>query len=264
MWNTNPRAWWAVAWCSGMAIFIAYALAKAWTTNRRLRLTRLAAEPQIAAKVAVLAQRLGVKAVPAVYMVEAVAQPFVWGWLRGSIYVPRHFLTTGTNEQQEAILAHELAHVARWDAAANLVQIVVQALFFFHPLVWWTNRQIRRERENCCDETVIAGLGADPKQYGQAIVDTLVAEYEASQRAPSLAVTGRLKNVEERIETILSPNRRFFRRPSWAAVTAAVLLAMFVVPTALVLTVRGARLQQPLRRRQRPRNSPPSSKRPRK
>ena len=103
--NTDPRPWWAAAWCSGMAIFIAYALAKAWATNRKLRRTRLAAEPRIAAKVAVLAQRLGVKSVPAAYMVEAVAQPFVWGWLRGSIYVPRQFLTTGTNEQQEAIFS---------------------------------------------------------------------------------------------------------------------------------------------------------------
>ena len=136
-------------------------------------------------------------------------------------------------------MAHELAHVARWDAALNLVQIAVQALFVFHPLVWWANRQIRRERENCCDETVIAGLGVDPKQYGQAIVDTLVAEYEASQPAPSLAVTGSLKNVEERIETILSPNRKFFRRPSPAAIITVVLLAACAMPTALVLTVRG-------------------------
>ena len=102
--NTDSRAWWAAAWCSGVAIFIAYALTRACSTNRKLRRTRLAAEPRIAATVAALAQRLGMKAVPAVYMVEAIAQPFVWGWVRGSIYVPRHFLTTGTSEQQEAIL----------------------------------------------------------------------------------------------------------------------------------------------------------------
>lgn len=243
--NIDPRVWWSAAWGMGVAIFLGYAFIKAGSTSRKLARTRRAADPRIAAMVAMLAQRLGMKTVPAVYLVEGVAQPFVWGWLRGSVYVPRHFLATGTNQQQEAILAHELAHVARWDAAANLAQIVVQALFFFHPLVWWTNRQVRRERENCCDETVIAGLGADPKLYGQAIVDTLVAEYEASQPAPSLAVTGGLKNVEERIETILSPNRKFFRRPSRAAVITAMLLAACAVPTALVLTVRGQPPTQP-------------------
>ncbi|MGO9112523.1 MAG: M56 family metallopeptidase [Thermoguttaceae bacterium] len=234
--NTNLSVWFAAAWCSGVAIFITYVSIKAWTTNHRLRLTKLAADPQIAPKVAALAKRLGIRTVPAVYMVDAIAQPFVWGWLRGSIYVPRQFVATGIGDQQEAILAHELAHVARWDVAANLVQIVVQALFFFHPLVWWANWQIRRERENCCDETVIAGLGADPKRYAQAIVDTLVAEYQAKQTVPSLAVAGRLNNIEQRIQTILSPNRRFRRRPSPTAVATAVLAAAFALPTAFVLT----------------------------
>lgn len=176
---------------------------------------------------------------------DCLVQPFVWGWFRGSIFVPRQFATTGTREQRQAILAHELAHVARWDAAANLVQIVAQALFFFHPLVWWANRQIRHERENCCDETVIAGLGVNPRQYSQAIVDTLVAEYESIQPVPSLAMSGRLKNIEGRIKTILNPNRRFLRRPSWTAVVTVVLLAACVVPTELVLTVRGEPMAAP-------------------
>ena len=137
-------------------------------------------------------------------------------------------------------MTHELAHVARWDAAVNLVQILVQAVFFFHPLVWMANRQIRRERERCCDEMVIAGLGTDPKQYGEAIVSVLVAEYQATQAAPSLAVAGRLNNIEQRIQTILNPNRRFCRRPSPMAVATAVLTAVVVLPTALVLTARGS------------------------
>ncbi len=129
----------------------------------------------------------------------------------------------------------------------NFVQIIAQAAFFFHPLIWWTNRQIRREREKCCDEIVIAGLDADPKQYGQAIVNALVAEYEASQSIPSLAVAGRLKNIEERIQTILHPSRRFYRRPTWVAVTTVLLLAACAVPTALVLTAHGgAADQQPV------------------
>lgn len=236
--NLNTRAWLAATWCVGVAIFTSYVLLKAWVIHRRLRLTRRAADPQVAAQLAMVAQHMAMDTTPAIYMVDGIVQPFVWGWFRGSIYVPQRFVATGTAEQQRTILAHELAHVARWDAAVNLLQIVVQALFFFHPLVWWANRQIRRERENCCDETVIAGLDADPRQYGQAIVDTLAAEYESNQPVPSLAVTGRLKNIEDRIERILSPNRRFFRRPSRMAVVTVFVLAACLVPTALVLTVR--------------------------
>lgn len=239
------RAWLAAVWCSGVAMFLTYVSIRAWTTHRSLRQMRRAADGKIPATVLALTERLGLKIVPTVYVVDRIAQPFVWGWARGSIYLPGQFVDAGTSPQREAILTHELAHVARWDAAANLVQVVVQALFFFHPLVWWTNRQIRREREKCCDEIVIAGLGADPKQYGQAIVNALVAEYEASQPVPSLAVAGRLKNIEERIQTILSPQRRFYRRPSWAALITVACLTACAVPTALVLTARGGAAEPP-------------------
>jgi len=237
--------WLAMAWMAGVGLFLTLVSIRAWTTHRRLRRTRRPADAELRAMVAALAGRLGLKKIPAIHVVDGIAQPFVWGWLRGNIYLPAQFSGAGTREQRQAILAHELAHVARWDAAANVVQIVAQAVFFFHPVVWWTNRQIRREREKCCDEIVIAGLGADPRQYGEAIVNALVAEYEARGPIPSLAVAGGLKNIEERIKTILNPDRRFYRRPSWAAVATVVLLAACAVPTALVLTARGNQAEPP-------------------
>lgn len=243
--DLSLRSWLTIVWLPGAGLFLVYASIRAWTTHRRLKQSRRRADREIRTMVAELTERLGLKKAPAVYIVDAVAQPFVWGWLRGSIYLPKQFITTGTREQREAILTHELAHVARWDAAANLVQILAQAMFFFHPMVWWTNRQIRREREKCCDEIVIASLGIAPKQYGEAIVNALVAEYETSQAFASLAVAGRLKHIEERIQTILCPNRRFYHRPSWPAVTTAMLLAACAVPTALILTARGGTAEPP-------------------
>jgi hypothetical protein len=86
---------------------------------------------------------------------------------------------------------------------------------------------------------VIAGLNTDPKQYGEAIVNALVAEYQATRVASSLAIAGRLSNIEQRIQAILNPNRRFYRRPSPMAVATAIFCAAVVLPTALVLTARG-------------------------
>ena len=179
----------AVAWFVGVVLFLTYLSLKAWTMQRKLRQSRREADHEIRTMVAELAKYLKMTIIPPVYMADKIAQPFVWGWFRGSIYLPSPFVETGTREQQRAILTHELAHVARWDAAANLVQIVVQAVYFFHPLVWWTNRQIRREREKCCDEIVIAGLGADPKEYGKAIVGALDAGVR-SEPFDSVTVAG--------------------------------------------------------------------------
>jgi uncharacterized GH25 family protein len=144
----------------------------------------------------------------------------------------------GDAAQRRTILAHELAHVARWDAATNLLQLAVQAVFFFHPLVWWANRAIRREREKCCDEVVLSRPGESPRQYCEAIVAVLASAAQVRRSASMLAVGGQLEAVEERIAAILTPKRRFYRRPSWRVKGAALAVACIVLPTGMVLTTR--------------------------
>ena len=133
---------------------------------------------------------------PKVWLVEGIGQPFVWGLLRGSIYLPTDFVKVDSAEHQRGVLGHELSHVLRFDAAVNILQIIVQAVFWFHPFVWWANRQIRAEREKCCDETAIARLGAKVKDYSDAIVNILICEQESSRPVPSLAVAGSVKDKD--------------------------------------------------------------------
>ena len=61
--------------------------------------------------------------------------------------------------QVEAILLHELAHIRRHDYLVNLLQTVAESLLFYHPAVWWISGVIRTERENCCDDLVVAQRG---------------------------------------------------------------------------------------------------------
>jgi protocatechuate 3,4-dioxygenase beta subunit len=175
---------------------------------------------------------------PKVFCTEVAGQPFVWGWLAGDIYVPPNFDRMGDVAQRRTVLAHELAHVARWDAATNLLQLAVQAVFFFHPLVWWANRAIRREREKCCDEVVLSRPGESPRQYCEAIVAVLAGAAQGGRSASVLAVGGQLEAVEERIAAILTPKRRFHRRPSWLVKGTALAVACIVLPTGMVLTSR--------------------------
>jgi prepilin-type processing-associated H-X9-DG protein len=122
----------------------------------------------------------------------------------------------------------------------NLLQILAQAAYWFHPLVWWANRRIRVEREKACDETAIARLQTRPRDYSRAIVEVLLAEHQSCRRIPTLAIAGPVKNIEERIRTMLQPGKRFHRRPSRPAVACALLLAVLIVPTTLALTRRPA------------------------
>ena len=88
------------------------------------------------------------------------------------------------------------------------------------------------------DEVVLAGTETQPRTYCEAIVQMLDGENHTNHAQPVLAVGGSTKNIEERIMTILSPNRRFFRGPSLVAVAILFLVAAFVLPSAIVVTAR--------------------------
>ena len=234
---TIPQ-WLTLAWSATVAAFVLFCLLKAWRTQARLTRTRQPANGQLANDVAKLADQLGLANAPKTWLIDRISQPFVWGLLRGSIYLPKDFAQMCDPQHRRSILMHELAHVSRWDAAVNFCQVAAQALFFFHPLVWWANKKIRQEREKCCDETAIASLSTKPRQYGTAIVDILVNEYESTHPVPSLAVAGPVKNIEERIKTMMSPNKKFYKHPTWLAIITIAILAAITIPTALTLTAR--------------------------
>jgi len=232
------RQWFVLAWIIGSAGFIIVAVTKALRTNFLLRWQRKPLTAELQNAIEDLFSGLGLKILPTVWLVDGIGQPFVWGLLRGDIYLPADFVKIDDAEHRRGVLGHELSHVLRFDAAVNLVQIVVQTVFWFHPLVWWTNRRIRAEREKCCDEMAIARFGTKPKDYSSAIINTLTNAYESTRPVPSLAIAGPVRNIEERIKTIMKPGRRFYKRPSLVAATVILLAALLTVPTALVLTAR--------------------------
>src|SRR6266446_3611687 len=111
-----------------------------------------------------------------------VEVPTVLGWFRPLILLPASSVTGLSPAQLEAVLAHELAHVLRYDYLINAFQIVVETLLFYHPAVWWISRCIREERELCCDDLVLR-VCADRVVYARALAS--LEEMRAS--APRLA-----------------------------------------------------------------------------
>jgi beta-lactamase regulating signal transducer with metallopeptidase domain len=233
--------WLAFGWIVGASLFFIIALIKAFRVNVWLVGQRKPVSGELQVRIEEFFGGLGIKRFPKVWLVDDVGQPFVWGLVRGSIYLPGNFKEKGSRENSRGVLGHELSHVLRFDASVNLLQIIAQGIFWFHPFVWWANKKIRAEREKCCDEMAIARLDAKAKDYSSAIVDVLVAEYESLRPIPSLAIAGPVKNIEDRIKTIMKPGRKFYKRPSVVVVIAVVLLAVLAVPTTLALTRRPGR-----------------------
>ena len=84
--------------------------------------------------------------------------PLVHGVFITTVYIPRYMVSHWDADELETVLLHELSHVKRKDLWINWLQILVQSVYFFHPLVWWVNNKISILREEACDDLVVSYL----------------------------------------------------------------------------------------------------------
>jgi beta-lactamase regulating signal transducer with metallopeptidase domain len=155
-----------------------------------------------------------------------VQVPTVIGWLKPVILIPASALTGLSSEQIEALLAHELAHIRRHDYLINVLQTVVENLLFYHPAVWWISKQVRLERENCCDDIAVGACG-NVLTYARALADL---ELLRSARPP-LAVAATGGSLLDRIERLLGRSRPASHQfaPQWSVLLGGAIAIITVV-----------------------------------
>jgi uncharacterized protein (TIGR03435 family) len=130
---------------------------------------------------------------------SARLEPGVFGVFRPFLLLPNGLREHLTPEQFEAIVAHELCHVRRRDNLSSAIHMLVEALFWFHPVVWWIQARLVEERERACDEAVLR-MGSDPQDYAEGIV-TVCKFYLKSPLVCVSGVTG--SDLKRRVETIM-------------------------------------------------------------
>ncbi len=96
-------------------------------------------------------------------------EPGVVGLVRPILLLPEEILKHMSPSQLETVMAHELCHIRRRDDLTAATHMVVEAVFWFHPFVWWIGARLVEERERACDEAVLS-LGGEPRDYADAIV----------------------------------------------------------------------------------------------
>lgn len=161
--------WLDLLWLAGVICLSVRAFGGYHVLGRFVRATDPDVPEQLAVLVRGLCDRLGISRPVMLRLSRQTCGPFVVGVMRAVIVVPVSALTMLSPAQLEAVLAHELAHVRRGDFLWNILQTIVETLFFFHPAVWWVGRRLRTERELCCDDMALAACG-DPLTYASALV----------------------------------------------------------------------------------------------
>ncbi len=157
---------------------------------------------------------------------EAIS-PLAMGVWRSAVILPVSAILLLSPAQLEAVLAHELAHIRRWDYLCNLLQTTAECLLFFHPAVWWVSRCTRELREVCCDE-VAARSCADPIIYAEALLH--LEEHRSENLQLAMALKGHDGSLLLRVRQILGEGMMMERTMSSGvrvAVVGAVVLGLF-------------------------------------
>jgi beta-lactamase regulating signal transducer with metallopeptidase domain len=131
---------------------------------------------------------------------SGVFEPGIVGLWRPMLLLPQGIIERLTPSELEAVIAHELCHIRRRDNLFAAIHMLIEALFWFHPLVWWIGAHLLDERERACDEEVIS-LGNQPEIYADAIL-SVCKLYTGSSLACVSGVTG--ADIRRRLEAIMS------------------------------------------------------------
>ncbi len=189
--------WLVEAWLLGVAFFSLRSAGGFLLLERQHRKRSDDVNASLLEMCRTLQRRLGVNRAIRYCECAWLQAPAVIGWFRPIVLLPVTALTGLSEEQLQLVIVHELAHVQRLDPFVNVFQICVETLLFYHPAVWWLNKRIRAERENCCDDIAVSVCG-NAVEYARAL--TLMEEWRS---APALAMAANRGPLTHRIFRVL-------------------------------------------------------------
>ena len=189
-----------------VSLILLLRLARASVSLRRLKQSVSAADDESIERLRNWEEACGAGRAASLLVSPRVGTPMALGWNRPAILLPAALTEQLTRAELDQVLLHELAHLRRWDDWTKLAQRLAEAIFFFHPAIYWIARNLNLEREVACDDWVVVHTGRT-KPY--ALCLTRLVETARGYRHPALA-SGALKSGKQlswRIEMLLNKDR---------------------------------------------------------
>ena len=194
--------WIVACWAAGAGILsLRMAFGLAWV-NRLCRAEYARADADWQERLQRLATMIGIRREVRLRICADSDGPFSAGLWRPVVLVPAALLAGMPADLLEALMAHELAHIRRHDYLINLLQGVVEAVLFYHPVVWWLSRRMRVEREQIADDVAAQALG-EPRRLAIALSEL----DRFAIPAPHFAQAAHGGLLMSRIQHLLRPNR---------------------------------------------------------
>lgn len=200
------------AWCFCVSILYLRLLGGYWLAHRLRQRGVTAPAGSFADLAEAWAKTLNIRQSVGFFESNHVNEPLTIGFWKPVILFPVGLLAQLTPTQVEVLLLHELAHIRRHDYLVNLIQLVLEVFFFYHPLFWLLSREARSRREYCCDDMVVRHT-SNPLLYAQTLTD-LQLSLVHNQNQFTMNATGK-SNFTERILRIAGITPKRSLRSNW-------------------------------------------------
>ena len=229
--------WLMAAWILGVLFFLVR-LVRGWLTIRRIVVgTTLVMDPKILTVVGDMSKHLRLRPVPQVLVTEENVSPFVFGLFRKFVVLPVTLTRDISDEELKAVLAHEFAHLRRWDPITGLLLALCEVFYFFHPVHYLAKTRLMFERETACDDCVIGLGGAGKGLYARSLVSTADRCGSARNPFPPVSVAAEsFAHIAKRLK-LLASDRKWTGRMSRAALLFLLAFTVFAIP-GVALTPR--------------------------
>ncbi|MGH9938095.1 MAG: M56 family metallopeptidase, partial [Blastocatellia bacterium] len=238
-----------ILWLIVCALMV-WRIARSYRAVSRLRGQLGFAPSEHRERVARLAGLFGIKRHVRIGASQQISMPMTVGSLNPLIILPPDLAANLSQHEFESVIAHELAHIKRWDYLTNMLQRVVQAYLFFHPAVWFISKQLMIERELACDDWAVKTC--EPRRYASCLTKLVEAINQSPPHtAVRIAATGiggiifGKHVISRRVEMILNRDRNATTAVSKPALLYAIgLVVMFVAVCSLISPVIAVPLGQ--------------------
>lgn len=230
--SLDPRPVIALVWAAGALMVVGFAISQ-FAQLRQILAASEPASPEIARRVAVLSQQLGLRRAPPTVQVLDLVPPMLWAFL-GSVrlILPSKLLDRLDADGTDTLLAHELSHLSRRDHWVRHIELAALAVFWWNPVAWWATSRLRRAQELCCDQRVAELLPDHRRAYADCLVET--ARFLSGRRIPlgsPARAMADLSQMKGRIRMIMSdPHARRLSLGTRIAAAVVLVAAVSVTP----------------------------------
>jgi len=196
----------AGVWSVGLLVMLLRMMLSYRSLLKIRRRARGVRDPRLPSMLEALRKEIGIGRSVRLEESDDIPSPVSYGVRRPVVLLPSSFMDSMSFSEMRWVLVHELAHIRRLDFVVTLLQRVLEAFFFYHPLVWYASSRLTLNREHACDDWVMS-LGNDRKEYAMSLLGFMQPQDVPEARFVS-ALFGRPGKLARRIATITNTRRK--------------------------------------------------------